>query len=381
MSAVANLEWLLPLFATPVFLIELLLCVAFKSQTLRRLYIFYVLTTLIIYATLFVDLTAPPTKLMFSGLTKFQVVSWPKPKTVVPYFAVARIKAVALNPADWKVMNRLPSIPFFRWVASVSPSYDTAGDIVAVGPSGCSNLKVGDAFFGQTIGSHREYALILCPVVSKLPPKVSYVNGAAATTVSYTAVHGLNNLVTSNSVVLVIGSAGGCGQAGVILSKLKKAKEIVCIASGKNREISLSKGCTKFYDYHDQSFERSILNEYTGKVDVVYDTVSEPFPVNGPYVRKMVALLKPTTGRYITLTPNIDIWLAGYQKQHISFTAYPLPEVIKFVAEHEEFFKDINIALQLEGLNITNIYRAYDLLESERANGKIVFTIGDQTRK
>jgi NADPH:quinone reductase-like Zn-dependent oxidoreductase len=320
---------------------------------------------------------------MFSGLTGFQVVDWPQPKATLPYIAVARVKAVALNPADYKVINNLSKIPFFRWVASVSPSYDTAGEIVSVGPYGCGHLKAGDAFFGQTIGSHREYALLYCPAIAKLPAKIPFTHGAAAVTVSYTAVHGLNRqtVVNSDSTLVIIGSAGGCGQAGIILAKLKKVKEVVCVASTKNREISLSKGCTKFYDYKDPNFEKSILKDYSGKVDVVYDTVSEPFPLNGPYVRKMVALLKPSVGKYITLTPNFDIWMVGYQKQHVSFTAYPIPEVINYVASHEEFFKDINIALQLEGLNITNIYRAYDLLESGRTNGKIVFTIGDQTRK
>ena len=378
MPEFTKLEWLVPLFVSPIFLAEILCCAAFGRRFGRTLFMIYVSAAVLASITLLGDLKSP-NKTVVSATTGFVVVdNAPRPKAVIPGTAIAKVKAVGLNPADYKVINRLASVPFLRWVMPQSPSYDFSGVLTEVGP-GCGDLKPGDEVFGQGAGVNREYAVVACAHTARLPSRVSFVQGAAAPTVTFTAMKGLRALKSGDTIVIV-GAAGGCGQAALVLSKLRKASEIVCIASSKNKDFLLSQGFTKYYDYKAPGFASQIVNDLKGKVDIVYDTVTSELPVPGPYLSKLMPTVKDT-GLYVALHFTPEILQNEYYKRFYSFLATPTPEDMKYISEHRDFFEQLKVAHTFEGLNVPSLEKAYDLLKSEHTAGKIVLTIGDQTRK
>jgi len=282
-----------------------------------------------------------------------------------------------LNPADHKLMNKFGSAPFLRWVLPQAAAYDMSGVIVEVGKN-CVGVKVGDSVMGQALGAVQEYAVTYCPHLSVLPKSVSYAQGAASTTVTFTALVGLRKLKESDSI-LIVGASGGCGQAGIGLAKARKAGKIYCVASKKNQAEVMSRGCDVFFDYTSSDFESRVLNELKGKVDIVYDTVTEPQHIPSQYIDLLMPTLKET-GTYVALNPSLDALKPENFKKFHTFMAAPSQADVDYLSNHPELLSSVRIALELEGLDVTNVYRAYELLKSHRTVGKIVLTIGDQKR-
>ncbi|KAI9653485.1 MAG: hypothetical protein M1831_006033 [Alyxoria varia] len=72
--------------------------------------------------------------------------STPEPSlTPKPNFLLVRVKAIALNPTDWKHVDRCPA-------PNLTVGCDFAGEILEVGPGVTKNLKKGDRVAGFTHG-------------------------------------------------------------------------------------------------------------------------------------------------------------------------------------------------------------------------------------
>lgn len=150
-----------------------------------------------------------------------------------------KISYAALNPVDLHFMNVLPAWLPIRY--HPTPSFDFAGEIVAVGPA-VKDLKVGtqvcaamgtkQVLFGK--GALNEYAVVPADLVAVVPEKMSLaqaagvagIAGQTATLITQTAD------IQPGWKVLIIGVSGGVGSILAQIVKSKGAKVYgVCSAS------------------------------------------------------------------------------------------------------------------------------------------------------
>jgi NADPH:quinone reductase-like Zn-dependent oxidoreductase len=367
--------WFIPLLVTPAFAIEVLFCIACCGRKAKLG--FALLVALVLGVTAGFSHQGVKNRSIWSTSSGFVLHDSLKPKAVLPGTAIINVKAAGLNPADYKLMNKLGSIPFLRWATPQSPAYDMSGVVVEVGP-GCNTVKVGDAVFGQSLGAVQEYSVGICRNLGVLPKSVSFVQGAASPTVTFTALVGLRKL-KENDALLIVGASGGCGQAALALAKARKAGKIYCVASGKNRDEVMAKGCEVFYDYTSPDFKSRIASELNGKIDLLYDTVTEPTDIPSQYIDLLMPTVKEN-GNYVALNPNLDALKAENRKKFSTFVALPTREEIDYMSAHPELFSALRVSQVFDGLNVSNVYKAYEQLQSHRTVGKIVLTVGESSK-
>ncbi|KAF9016974.1 NAD(P)-binding protein [Hymenopellis radicata] len=179
-----------------------------------------------------------------------------KIKILAPNEIVAKIKAIGLNPLDWK-------LTIGPWTATVGISFH-AGDVLRVGTN-VKHLKVGDRVacfqFGcyhSDTGSFAEYSRFDSAVVFKLPDNLSYEAGAALPIPNYTAMQALYGRLrfpfpsdgTANGYILIWGVSTACGHQAVQLPRLA-GLQVIATASTRNHAAVLSLGATTCEDYKD----------------------------------------------------------------------------------------------------------------------------------
>lgn len=134
----------------------------------------------------------------------------PKPSMLQPTEILIRIKAIAINPADYKMIDqghRIASWP-------VVPGLDGAGVVEQVGEE-AGDFTVGDrvlALFtpGDQSASFQEYAVVQGKNVAKLPSKWSLEEGSTLGFVVLLPFAGIP-LISSS------GSLGVCREASSLL--------------------------------------------------------------------------------------------------------------------------------------------------------------------
>jgi D-arabinose 1-dehydrogenase-like Zn-dependent alcohol dehydrogenase len=102
----------------------------------------------------------------------------PKPLVLQPTEVLIRIKAVAVNPADYKMIDQGHRVASWPLV----PGLDGAGVVEQVGDK-AGDFRVGDrvlALFtpGDCSGSYQEYAVVQVKDVAKFPAKWSLEEAA-----------------------------------------------------------------------------------------------------------------------------------------------------------------------------------------------------------
>ena len=108
----------------------------------------------------------------------------------------------------------------------------------------------------------------------------------------------------------MIGASGGCGSAGIQLAKALGAKEVVGVASAKNREMVRAQGADRFIDYQSQS-----LSEEAADYDVVYDTASSSGAGEDYRSTGLAVLAPPAAGRrpqYVAINGGLSVWLRKF---------------------------------------------------------------------
>ena len=135
--------------------------------------------------------------------------------------AKIRVRAVGLNPVDWKIVaGRLGFLPLFR-SPPCGVGLDYAGEIVGVG-GGATERHVGERVFGSLMPFGRDGAcgdFIVAPYdrMLPLPSEVDAVQAAALPIAGGTALQVLADEanVAAGQRVLITGAAGGVGHFGV----------------------------------------------------------------------------------------------------------------------------------------------------------------------
>ena len=178
-----------------------------------------------------------------------------------------RLKAVGVNPADWKYRAGLfkQFVPLsFPW----TPGLEGSGIVEAVGTN-VTTLKKGDEVYGILNGGYAEYALASANEVQPKPAELSFEEAASIPMGFLTAWGGVIDTanVQAGQRVLIHGAAGGIGAYAVQLAKWKGA-HVTGTASAGNLEFARSLGADEMIDYNATRFE-TVLKD----MDVVIDTV------------------------------------------------------------------------------------------------------------
>ncbi|KAF5371197.1 hypothetical protein D9758_004229 [Tetrapyrgos nigripes] len=224
---------------------------------------------------------------------RFVVSTRPKPTSVPAGELLVKIKASALNPADWKVQDFGPA--YIEKYPAVLGS-DIAGDVETVG-EGVTGFSKGDRVLCQSFFVNNEYAgfqqytLVPAEIVAKIPENLSYSQAASVPLGLTTASVGLFSNeptglgldpsfdlnVKHSGPVLVIGASTSVGQFSIQLLRLVKLSPIIAYASAHQFDYLKSLGATEFIDRKQVSFSDlpAAVKKITSEpIKLVYDAFS-----------------------------------------------------------------------------------------------------------
>jgi NADPH:quinone reductase len=256
---------------------------------------------------------------------------------------LVRVHAAAVNFPDvlliaGKYQVKIP-VPF-------TPGSELAGEVVAAGEGAA--FGPGDRVFGATpTGAFAELALLDAHQVSAVPDGIDFGRAAAFGVTYRTAYHALRSVaqVAEGDWVVILGAAGGVGQAALDLAVGMKARVLAAASTEDKLDICRQRGAAATIAY-DRDDLKSAIRELTGGgARVVID------PVGGHYAEPALRGLA-RSGMFITLgyaagsIPAIplnlvllkDITIRGMEIR--TFTADHPDDAARDVRELQQMFAD-----------------------------------------
>jgi NADPH:quinone reductase-like Zn-dependent oxidoreductase len=185
-----------------------------------------------------------------------------------------RVRAAALNPADWHILRGDPLVARLIGIGLTKPKTpvagtDAAGIVESVGGS-VRVLQPGDEVLGFFRGAFAEYARATSNLVVPKPPGLTFEEAAAIPIAATTALRGIRDTgeVKAGQQVLINGAGGGVGTFAVQIAVAMGA-EVTGVCSTGNVELVRSLGAAHVVDYTTDDF-----TEGTTRYDVILDNVS-----------------------------------------------------------------------------------------------------------
>ncbi|XP_057866467.2 2-methylene-furan-3-one reductase [Cryptomeria japonica] len=199
-----------------------------------------------------------------------------------PGHILMKVRAAALNPADYKIRQhgiaRSADAPF-----PAVPGCDVAGIVADVG-EGVSKFKKGDEVYGdiqdftvgnpKQVGTLAEFTVAEEHLLALKPSNLSFEEAASLPLALLTALQAFDTVdFQKGQSVFIVGGAGGVGTLAIQLAKhVFEASRIVSTCSAGKAEFVKSLGADLVVDYTKQSYEQ--VDE---KFDFVFDTIGESF--------------------------------------------------------------------------------------------------------
>jgi len=288
-----------------------------------------------------------------------------------------RVRAVGLNPLDWKLMKGEPR--FLRLIMGLNkpkrPGVDVAGEVEAVGPD-VTQFKPGDAIFGSCRGALAEYVCAPASALTIKPENLSYEQAASVPVAAWTALQGLRDKgrIQRGSRVLINGAAGGVGTFAVQIAKSFGA-EVTGVCSTKNLDRVRSIGADRVIDYtrHDPS-----------EPDVPYDLILECVG-NFSFAQVRRMLTPRGTGVMVGARPDVSLaTILGGMLRILLWAPFMKQKIRTFIAKRSQ--NDLNrIAGLLQSGQITpvidlcygfdQVQEALRYLAAGHARGKVVVRV------
>lgn len=212
----------------------------------------------------------------YGGSDVLRLTDLPEPK-VGPDSVLVRVRALSVNPVDWKVragyLDGILDVDF-----PVVPGWDVAGVVERPGLD-TPELAAGDEVYGYVRkdwvqgGTFAE--LVAAPVrtLARKPASLSFEEAAAVPLAGLTAYQTIERVgVRSGQTVLVHAAAGGVGQFAVQILRARGAR-VIGTASARNHEHLRGLGVEPV-EYGDGLVER-VRSLAPQGVDVVLDFGSD----------------------------------------------------------------------------------------------------------
>jgi len=179
--------------------------------------------------------------------------------TAGPEQVVVQVRAIGVNPVDTYIRAGVhavkPQLPY-------TPGSDAAGVVESIGDH-VTRVKRGDSVYiaGSVSGTYAQQCLCSESQVHRLPPHVTYEQGAALGVPYATAYRSLfqKGHGKAGETVLVHGATGGVGTAAV---QLARAAGLTVIGTGgteKGRSNISQQGAHHVLDHHATDYTDQIL--------------------------------------------------------------------------------------------------------------------------
>lgn len=202
------------------------------------------------------------------------------------------VRAVGLNFAD--IMGRLgvyPGIPNPPFI----PGIEFSGEILETAEE-VHMFKPGDRVMGFTPqGAYAPQVCVSAQHIRKMPPRMTYEEGAAFSVTYMSAWHGMKTLghVRPGETLLLHAAAGGVGTAALQLAKHWKVRVIATASTPVKLTVAKDLGAAHVVNYVEEDLRKRVREITGGRgVDLVMDSVG------GSVFRKSWKLLAPM-GRYV----------------------------------------------------------------------------------
>ena len=176
----------------------------------------------------------------------------PEP-VVKPGTLLVSIKAVSVNPVDWKVKQGVLKIVKGSKFPMVIGA-DFAGVVEEVGP-GVEGFEKGNRVYGaisafsKDAGALSELALVDIKYARKIPYFMTFEQAASLPIAALTALNGLRRTHTGRGTrVLINGATGGVGHFAVQMAKAMGA-HVTATCSSKNFLLAKELGADEIYTY------------------------------------------------------------------------------------------------------------------------------------
>ncbi|KAK7036609.1 hypothetical protein VNI00_011542 [Paramarasmius palmivorus] len=206
---------------------------------------------------------------------------------------LVKIKATALNPADWLIQTLGVAIEDYPAILGL----DIAGDVEEIG-EGVEGFVKGERVFlhgtwKNEFSGFQQYTRCPAELAAKIPAKYSYAQVASVPLCFATAAIPLFSesgaalnptfdpkVQYNDQSALVIGGSSSVGQYGIQLLKFAGFSTIITYASGQHTEFLKSLGATHVVDRKLVSITElpEEVKKITGgkPVDVFHDAISKP---------------------------------------------------------------------------------------------------------
>jgi NADPH:quinone reductase len=292
---------------------------------------------------------------------------------------LVRVHAAAVNFPDvlliaGKYQIKIP-VPF-------TPGSELAGEVVAAEDG--APFRPGDRVFGATpTGAFAELALLDAHQVSAIPSGTDFAHAAAFGVTYRTAYHALRSVaqVAEGDWVVILGAAGGVGQAALDLAVGMKARVLAAASTEDKLDICRQRGAEATVAY-DRDDLKSAIRELTGGgARVVID------PVGGRYAEPALRGLA-RGGTFITLgyaagtIPAIplnlvllkDITIRGMEIR--TFTADHPDDAARDIQELQQMFGDGRIQPYIGArFPLADAAAALRHVAERKAVGKVVIDV------
>jgi len=169
----------------------------------------------------------------FGGPEVLEVVDAPEPHAAANQIRVA-VKAVGVNPADWKSRRGLMGGDLPRGTGS-----EVAGVVDEVG-SEIGDVAVGDGVFGSTRNGAAEFAVL--EHYAPIPASLDFAGAAALTVAVETATRTLDLVGVSNGQTLLVNGAAGAVGISIVQLARERGATVIGTARAANHDYLRSFG-------------------------------------------------------------------------------------------------------------------------------------------
>ena len=200
-----------------------------------------------------------------------------------------RVRAIGVNPVDWKMRAGGPLRFAHRFVGPSGPlvvGVDFAGEVSEAGPD--ADLAVGARVVGATdfsrkqLGSYATEVVVRDEQCAVLPDEVSYEAAACLPVPGATALRALEEAHISTSApapgtrILVLGAAGG---VGLVTLQIARALELEAVGVCSTRNVAIVQTLgAKTVDY--TKGDALVAAREHGPYDLVFNAVgTETYPL------------------------------------------------------------------------------------------------------
>jgi NADPH2:quinone reductase len=316
----------------------------------------------------------------YSSIEELSVQEVPNP-TVSEGDVTVRVAAAGLGFVDglkikglYQTKDPLPFIPGMEFSGIV----ETLGDNV-------SKFRVGDRVFGLAKrGALAEQIVAPASGLLKIPDHITFAQAAAVPGNYLTAIFALKEVaaVRKGERILVLGAAGGTGNAAIKVGKSLGAHVFAAASSNEKRSIACAEGATGAIDY-TQAGWRDALKSLTGDrpIDVIFDPIGgeiSPVAFRTLGWRGRHLVVGFAAGQIPALPFNIAL-LKG-----AALIGVDSAQIQKWEPEtYDQVFRDIVAGLGsgtlepplVQTFAFKHFRDAFGAMTSRRAIGKIVVTI------